>query len=1042
MNIQLLQNLANSLQGEFYYDQTMRTLYATDASAYREMPLAVALPKTEDDILKLINFAREHKTSLIPRTAGTSLAGQVVGKGIVVDVSKYFTKILEINEKENWVKVQPGVIRDELNMYLSQFDKYFGPETSTANRAMIGGMVGNNSCGSNSVVYGSTREHTLEVTGFLSDGTKTTFSPLTPYRGNNSPLQQAAGLTPPVGGWGAGLLGEIYANMFSILSNPENQAEIRKEFPKSSIPRRNTGYAIDLLLETKPFTPESTEEFNLAKLVCGSEGTLMFLTEIKLNIVPKPPKNAALLCIHCHSIDESLRANLVALKYNPSACELIDHYILECTKTNREQLQNRFFVEGDPQALLVVEIAKDDKAEVEKIMTDLIADLKTNNFGFHYPILWGEDCKKVWTLRKAGLGLLSNIKGDAKPVCVVEDTAVDVQDLPEYIREFNEILKKHDMYSVHYAHAGSGELHLRPIINLKTEEGNQQFRTIATEVAHLVKKYKGSLSGEHGDGRLRGEFISLMVGAKNYELLKAIKRTWDKDNIFNPNKIVDTPPMNESLRYNPKNYSPQPPNPLQGGTDVNTSKTPPVGGRGATIFNFDDGMLRATELCNGSGDCRKTELSGGTMCPSFMATRNEKDTTRARANILREYLTHSESLSPQGFETLAGIDGQTQMEEVKQVMDLCLSCKGCKSECPSNVDLAKLKAEFMHHYYEKNGVPLRSQLIANFTASQELAMTTPRLYNFLITNSFTSNIIKGISGFATKRSMPKVYKTTLKKWFEKNPLTPEVAPQPPTGGAKFTIEDSGVKTPPAGGRGAVYLFADEFTNYNDVEMGITAIKLLQKLGYEVIIPTHVESGRTYLSKGLLKNAKKLATENVELLKDKITEETPLIGLEPSAILTFRDEYLDLVNDYQKPDAQRIAKNALLIDEFLAREIDKGNITKAQFTTEKRLIKLHGHCHQKALASLTPTKKVLEFPQNYEVHLIRSGCCGMAGSFGYEKEHYEVSMQVGELVLFPTVRQQPENVIIAANGTSCRHQIKDGTGRVAKHLVEILWEGLK
>jgi FAD/FMN-containing dehydrogenase/Fe-S oxidoreductase len=1005
MNIQLLQNLANSLQGEFYYDQTMRTLYATDASAYREMPLAVALPKTEDDILKLINFAREHKTSLIPRTAGTSLAGQVVGKGIVVDVSKYFTKILEINEKENWVKVQPGVIRDELNMYLSQFDKYFGPETSTANRAMIGGMVGNNSCGSNSVVYGSTREHTLEVTGFLSDGTKTTFGVEKIENGNlirfNKPYKV--------------LEKEIYEQTFKILSNPENQAEIRKEFPKSSIPRRNTGYAIDLLLETKPFTPESTEEFNLAKLVCGSEGTLMFLTEIKLNIVPKPPKNAALLCIHCHSIDESLRANLVALKYNPSACELIDHYILECTKTNREQLQNRFFVEGDPQALLVVEIAKDDKAEVEKIMTDLIADLKTNNFGFHYPILWGDDCKKVWTLRKAGLGLLSNIKGDAKPVCVVEDTAVDVQDLPEYIREFNEILKKHDMYSVHYAHAGSGELHLRPIINLKTAEGNQQFRTIATEVAHLVKKYKGSLSGEHGDGRLRGEFISLMVGAKNYELLKEIKRTWDKDNIFNPNKIVDTPPMNESLRYNPKNYSPL--TPYRGNFGV----TPPAGGGGATVFNFDDGMLRATELCNGSGDCRKTELSGGTMCPSFMATRNEKDTTRARANILREFLTHQQA-TPQGLKALAGLG--TTMEEVKEVMDLCLSCKGCKSECPSNVDLAKLKAEFMHHYYEKNGVPLRSQLIANFTASQELAMTTPRLYNFLITNSFTSNIIKGISGFATKRSMPKVYKTTLKKWFEKeNNKTPQ-----------------GLQA--LAGLRKVYLFADEFTNYNDVEMGITAIKLLQKLGYEVIIPTHVESGRTYLSKGLLKDAKKLAIENVELLKDKITEETPLIGLEPSAILTFRDEYLDLVNDYQKPDAQRIAKNALLIDEFLAREIDKGNITKAQFTTEKRLIKLHGHCHQKALASLTPTKKVLEFPQNYEVHLIRSGCCGMAGSFGYEKEHYEVSMQVGELVLFPTVRQQPENVIIAANGTSCRHQIKDGTGRVAKHLVEILWEGLK
>jgi Fe-S oxidoreductase len=599
------------------------------------------------------------------------------------------------------------------------------------------------------------------------------------------------------------------------------------------------------------------------------------------------------------------------------------------------------------------------------------------------------------------------------------------------------------MYSVHYAHAGSGELHLRPIINLKTEEGNQQFRTIATEVAHLVKKYKGSLSGEHGDGRLRGEFIPLMIGQKNYELIKQIKQVWDKDNIFNPNKIVDTPPMNESLRYNPKNYQNPTPNPSPLGEGNNLSykignSTPPLQmerGLGGEVFRFEDGILRATELCNGSGDCRKTELSGGTMCPSYMATHNEKETTRARANILREFLTPQ--VNSEGFKNPQGLG--TTMEEVKDVMDLCLSCKGCKSECPSNVDMAKLKAEFMHQYYEQNGVPLRSRLIANFTATQKLAMLTPRLYNFLITNSFTSSIIKGASGFAAKRSMPKVGKITLKDWYLKN-LTPPIS-------LAASPNGEGNSTPPLHlerGQGvrSVYLFADEFTNYNDVEIGITTVKLLRKLGYEVIIPTHIESGRTYLSKGLLKEAKQIAVENVELLKDKITDETPLIGIEPSAILTFRDEYLDLVHEHQIPDAQRIAKNVFLLDEFLAREIDKGHIKKEQFTTEKQLIKLHGHCHQKALASLTPLKKVLEFPQNYEVHLIRSGCCGMAGSFGYEKEHFDISMQIGELVLFPTVRQQPENVIIAANGTSCRHQIKDGTGREAKHLAEIWWEALK
>jgi FAD/FMN-containing dehydrogenase/Fe-S oxidoreductase len=967
-----LQQLAIALEGELYDDLTMRILYATDASAYREMPLAVVVPKSVDDIKKLIAFANAEKTSLIPRTAGTSLAGQVVGDGIIVDVSKYFTKIIELNKEEGWVRVQPGVIRDELNMFLKPHGLFFGPETSTANRAMMGGMVGNNSCGSNSVVYRSTREHLLEVKTLLSDGSEAIFKSLEIEDFHN----KCEGET---------LEANIYKTVRRLLSNYENQQEIRKEFPKKTVERRNTGYAVDVLLDAAPFTAGG-EDFNFCKLIAGSEGTLAFITDIKLNVVPLPPKEVGLLCVHFNSIDEVLRANIIAMAYRPSASELIDHYILECTKNNIEQSKNRFFVQGDPGAILVIEFARTNREEIFEIAAKVEADMRAVNLGYHFPLLFGDDSKKIWTLRKAGLGLLSNLPGDSKAVPVIEDTAVDVHDLPAYIRDFNEILKKYDLYSVHYAHAGSGEIHLRPIINLKTEEGNKLFRTIAEEIATLVKKYDGSLSGEHGDGRLRGEFIKQMVGEKNYQLLKEIKSTWDPANIFNPNKIVDTPSMNTMLRYTPGQH------------------TPPF----KTVFRFhNQDILQHAEQCNGSGDCRKTELSGGTMCPSFMATRNEKDTTRARANILREFLTNSQKIN------------RFDHEEILDVMDLCLSCKGCKSECPSNVDVAKLKAEFLQQYYDANGIPFRSKLIANFNRSAKIGSVFPGLYNFMVTAPGISMMIKKLSGFAVKRSMPTMYKTTLKNWYKE---------QKNKGKLKTATHK-------------VYLFCDEFTNYNDTKIGIKAILLLEKLGYEVIIPKHEESGRAWLSKGLLRKAKKIANKNIALLSPLITAATPLVGIEPSAILTFRDEYIDLADDDKLEEAKKLAANVFTIDEFIAAEIEKGNIIKEIFTKENRNIKLHGHCQQKALSSVSPTVKILSLPENYSVDVIPSGCCGMAGSFGYEKEHYELSMKIGELVLFPAVRTHGENSIIAAPGTSCRHQVKDGTGRKALHPVEILWEAL-
>jgi FAD/FMN-containing dehydrogenase/Fe-S oxidoreductase len=968
-------SLKKELDGELFADETTRRLYATDASAYRELPIAVAIPRTEEDLVTLIRFARENKTSVIPRTAGTSLAGQVVGAGIVVDVSKHFNKIISINKEERWALVQPGIVRDDLNQHLKPYGFFFAPETSTANRAMIGGMIGNNSCGSNSVVYGSTREHLLEVNAILADGNKVLFGPLHPeafeskIKANGETLERS-----------------LYRHIHSILSDETNIREIEKEFPKHSIHRRNTGYAIDMLARMQPFNREG-QPFNFSSLIAGSEGTLAFVTAAKIKLSLLDPPYKKLVCIHCTSIDESLRANLVALQHLPSAVELMDHYVFEATKRNIGQIENRFFIEGDPQAILVAELTRESETQADEAAKNLIEDLKRTGLGYSYPVVSGDNIKKVWNLRKAGLGLLSNMPGDEKPVPVIEDTAVDVQDLPAYIAEFGEILKKHGLYSVHYAHAGSGELHLRPIINLKSAEGVKLFRIIAEEIATLVKKYQGSLSGEHGDGRLRGEFIPLMIGEHNYKLIKELKKVWDPANIFNPGKIVDTPPMDTFLRFEPG----------QPTKEFNT------------ILDFSDtlGILRTAEQCNGSGDCRKTELSGGTMCPSYMATRSEKDTTRARANILREMITQSDKANPFAH------------DEIKEVMDLCLSCKGCKSECPSNVDMGKLKQEWQYQYYKEKGIPLRSRLIGNFALGMKLASIAPWGYDLVFNNKTLGKIAKSVIGFAPDRSMPHLSRITWKKWFVKN--------------FKPTVKNP-VKS--------VYIFIDELLNYNEAEIGITTVKLLDKLGYAIKFVDHHESGRSFLSKGLLEEARDLAKKNVSIFRNLITHETPLIGVEPSAILTFRDEYPDLLRGEEKEAAKKIALHTLMIEEFLAKEMDARRIDLGLFKEQRALIKLHGHCQQKALSTLTPVKKILTQIGRNEVHLIPSGCCGMAGSFGYEKEHYQLSMQIGELVLFPTVRKQPQDVIIAAAGTSCRHQIKDGTGRKALHPVEILWNSLK
>ncbi|MBN2274391.1 MAG: FAD-binding protein [Bacteroidales bacterium] len=972
-----LKELAQSLQGDVYDDYITRTLYATDASAYKELPVAVARPKNTDDIKKLIDFARINKLTLIPRTAGTSLAGQVVGNGIVVDVSRYMNDIIEFNEHESWVRVQPGVVLDELNLYLKPYGLFFSPETSTSNRCMIAGMVGNNACGAHSLIYGSTRDHLISVRTLLSDGSEVEFKPLD---------KKAFFLKTE----GINLESRLYKHIYEVLSESSNQEEIRNEFPDSSLERRNSGYALDLLLETEPFTGND-KPFNFSKLIAGSEGTLALITEIKLNLVPLPPKHKGLICVHLNTLEDALQANLICLKYKPGAIELMDDNILERTKANIEQRKNRFFIQGDPGAIIIVEFARDSMEEIQNLRDKIIQDLTAAGYGYHFPLITGDDINKVWALRKAGLGVLTNIPGDAKPVSLVEDTAVKPELLPDYIKEFKDIMASYNLSCVYHAHIATGELHLRPILNLKDEKDVQLFRKVGEEVAHLVKKYRGSLSGEHGDGRLRGEFIPIIVGMKNYQLMKELKEKWDPDNIFNAGKIVNTPPMDTNLRYEPGKITRE----------------------FETIFDFSStqGMLRMAEMCNGSGDCRKSALMGGTMCPSYQASREEKTTTRARANALREYLTNPVKTNPVNIET------------VKEILDLCLSCKGCKSECPSNVDMAKLKAEFLQHYYDKKGVPYTAWLIANLAKIQKVFSVVPFLYNGFLKMKPGAWLLKKIMGFAQQRTVPLLSRTSFRRWLKKNLDRIN---------AGLDSNDS-VKD--------VVLFIDEFTNYLESEIGITTVKLLNRLGYKIHVVKHMESGRTYLSKGLLRQAKKIANHNIRAFSRFAEQEIAVVGIEPSAILAFRDEYPDLVDADLHETACKLAPKCMLIDEFLANEYEAGRIDRDIFTKEEKSIKFHGHCQQKAITSTIHTQKMLSIPANYKVEEIKSGCCGMAGAYGFEKRHYDLSMKIGELVLFPEIRQSSKDTIIVAPGTSCRDQIKDGTNVNALHPVQVLYEAL-
>lgn len=963
------QNLESALSGDLYFDTLWRNLYATDASEYRLLPRAVACPRNKQDIAHLIVFANAHEISLIPRSGGTSLAGQCVGEGIVVDVSQYMNRILEYNESESWVIVEPGVIRDDLNRELLPHGLFFGPITSTSNRATIGGMVGNNAAGTTSIRYGSTRDHVLEIEMLLSDGSEVSFGPLT-----ENQLRNKRELD--------NLEGRIYKRIDSWLRDSNITTAIEKNFPKSSIHRRNTGYALDALLSMFPYS-QSGQTFNLCKLICGSEGTLGFITKIKLHLDPLPPTHPILIAAHFSSMHHCLESVKTAMEANPTMCELIDDIILRCTESSKQQKQNRFFIEGTPKAILLIELRAESMGSVQSLAQSLITKLEQlDHPPYATPIINSVDIPRIHELRKAGLGLLANLSGDHRAVACTEDTAVSLEDLPEYIQEFRDLLAKYGQEPVIYAHAGAGELHLRPLLNLKSDIDRARFYELSLESAQLVKKFRGSLSGEHGDGRLRAPFIPLVMGQEIYELFIDLKMLFDPKNIFNPGKIVHPPSMNKNLRYD--DYEP---------VDIEPK----------SISLFENGnMLEAVERCNGSGDCRKTALADGTMCPSYQASRSEKDSTRGRANILREMLSKPKELELK--------------DAAFEALKLCISCKACALECPSNIDMASMKAEFIHRYYQSHLRPVRDRIFLLLPRMNSLLKPIKGLYNFSAKQKVVSHGLKKIMGIHPSRTLPLLQPLNWRREL-RNHASKESAR-------------------------SLYLYIDTFTKYNDGIIGVAAIRLLQGLGYRLKIIKHPQSGRIAFSKGSLDAAKQYAQKNVAIFSSLISEESPLVGIEPSAILSFRDEYPRLLRGVERETAQKLSNYCLTLEEFVYREYQAGYISEDAFHEKAMRIAVHEHCHQKALSKRGTTASICSIPKNYEAQLLDTGCCGMAGSFGYEIENYEMSKKIAELKLLPSLKSLKQDYQIVAPGTSCRHQIADLTYKKSVHPAELLYRALR
>ena len=954
---ELARELRKRVSGEVRFDAVSRVLYSTDASIYQMEPVGVVIPRNLEDVVAVVEVASKNGVPILPRCGGTSLAGQAVNHAIVIDFSKYMDQVVEVNQEEHWARVQPGIVLDQLNRHLAPSGLQYAPDPTTSNRACVGGGIGNNSCGSHSVIYGKTIDHVLELRTVLSDAGEAHFRPL-----------DARELETRLAG--SGLESEIYRRVRDIALG--NRQEILDRYPK--IMRRVSGYNLDDFLDDGSAGGTETPPFNMARMVVGSEGTLCVITEAKVNLVPVPARKA-LAVLHFRDMVQACEATWDILEHEPAAVELIGRMILDRCRSSLGFARLMGFVEGEPDALLVVEFNGDSEGELVAKLAALKEHMSRKRLGYACVELLDRAAQaNVWALRSAGLGLLMSLRGDSKPLPYVEDTAVDPQRLGEYVRRFDEIVKAHGTTAGYYGHASVGCLHIRPLVNLKNNQDVDRMVSIAKEVGDLVLEYGGSFSGEHGDGIVRGVWTEKMFGPTIYQAFREVKRAFDPQGIMNPGKIVDCPPMTENLRY-----APPPP------TESFDTKLD---------FSSDFGYAGAVEMCNGMGACRKAT---GTMCPSYMVTREEEHSTRGRANLLRAVLSGAlpgESLSS---------------PRLHEALDLCLECKGCKAECQTGVDMAKLKYEFLDRYHSVHGLPLRARLFANISSLGRVGSRLAPVSNWAAANPLSKLILHRFLGIHSRRATPPFVRPTFPDWFNR-------------------------RASPSNGRsGTVVLFNDTFMNHNYPQVGVAAVELLESAGFRVILANPRCCGRPMISKGLLDKSKAHARSNVDLLYTYAERGIPIVGCEPSCLLTLRDEYPDLLRD---ESSRAVAENSHLIDEFISALHERGELGLTFTDVEKKVL-FHGHCHQKALVGTKHSMAALRLPPGYQVEEVNSGCCGMAGSFGYEKEHYDVSMAIGQQHLFPAVEAKGDDWEVAVMGISCRQQIEHGTGRTARHLVEVL-----
>jgi FAD/FMN-containing dehydrogenase/Fe-S oxidoreductase len=896
-----------------------------------------------------MELANKHRIPVLPRGGGTSLAGQTVNNALVIDFSKHLDQILEVNPEEMWARVQPGIVLEQLNRQVSKYGLQYAPDPSTTNRACVGGGIGNNSCGAHSVIYGKTSDHILGMNVVLSDGKPANFYPL-----NKAQVQSKLS--------GIGLESDIYRSVLQICS--ENHNEILKRYP--NIMRRVSGYNLDKFL--------GTDSVDMTQMIIGSEGTLCIVTDATVKLVRKPI-STSLVVIHFNDVSAACDAIPDILEHTPSAVELVDHMMIERTRNSIGFAKNIGFIEGDPGAILLVEFYGDSILETKSISQSFKTELARRNIGYASIIIENPtEQANVWNVRKAALGLLMSAPGNAKPIPFVEDTAVEPAKLGEFVRRFNSIVKTNKTEAAYYGHASVGCLHIRPLVNFKSQDGINTMVQIASEVVDLVTEFGGALSGEHGDGIVRGVWTERVFGSALYQAFLSIKHAFDPNKLMNPGKIVECPPIAENLRHQLYTYREQ--------------KSPKL-----DFFPHSD-ILSAVEMCNGMGACRK---HSGTMCPSYIATKDEEHSTRGRANLLRSFYTGQLTKD------------DLAIERIYQALDLCLECKGCKWECPSSVDMAAMKSEFLDSYNSIKGVSLRTRLFANISRLSKWGSYFAPISNWLSRIPGARSALHHMLGIHHKRPLPTFARQSFDKIIQHRPMVANPI------------------------NGEVILFKDTFMNYNTPTVGTAALDLLEKTGFQPIVPDSVCCGRPMISKGLLDQAREQAQLNLDLLIPYVKKGLPIIGCEASCLSTIRDEYPRLL---KSTESKLLADNTYLIDEFLDALHANGKLS-LQFNSEAKKVLLHGHCHQKAGSGTEPSLRLLRMPPNFDAYEIEAGCCGMAGSFGFEKEHYSLSMTIGNKDLFPAINSTMSDWEIATTGISCRQQIEHGTGRRPRHVVEIL-----